>query len=109
MAASISGSGSGSASAGKRIVLDSFLRSSLAAAIAIALLVVSASPVDARDTSTVSAGYQHSCIVTADASVKVRVRRRSISKGGVTSLLPPLLWLSFCPGIVYLFIFYDSV
>lgn len=37
-----------------------------------AVVFPSASFGEARDTSTVSGGYQHTCIVTADANVKVR-------------------------------------
>lgn len=42
------------------------------ALVAALLFPSSASFGEARDTSTVSAGYQHSCVVTGDATVKVR-------------------------------------
>lgn len=70
------------ASAGRRsIQSNSLLRCSFwAAAAAVAVVLPSLSPAEARDTFTVSAGYQHSCIVTNDASVKVRGSKHS---GGV--------------------------
>lgn len=46
----------------------SFLTCCLVAAAMMAALPAS----EARDTATMSAGYQHSCVVTADATVKVR-------------------------------------
>eukprot|EP00903_Cladosiphon_okamuranus_P006618 g6465.t1 len=69
MAAPISGSASG---AGRSVQRTSLRRSVWAASAAAAMVVVlPASPIaEARDTSTVSAGYHHSCVVTADASVK---------------------------------------
>lgn len=63
--------GSTSTSAGRRSIQpNSLLRCSFLAAAA--MVAILPSPAGARDTFTVSTGYQHSCIVTADASVKVR-------------------------------------
>lgn len=43
----------------------------IVAAAAAATIVACSSAVQARDSATVSAGYQHTCLITADADVKV--------------------------------------
>ena len=88
--------GSTSTSAGRRSVQpNSFLRCSFLAAAA--MVAILPSPAGARDTFTVSAGYQHSCIVTADASVKVRGNAQDLR--GVYFLAPSVSGLSvLCVG-----------
>lgn len=71
MTACRSGSGSGNTTAGRRsFQSNSLLRCCFWAAAAMAVALPSV--VKARDTATVSAGFQHSCLITDDASVKVR-------------------------------------
>jgi len=87
----------GGSRVGRRFNLSSKPTSLLAvAAAAAATIVTSSSGVHARDSFTVSAGYQHTCIVTADADVKVSLPSLSRVRFLPLSLLS--LSLSFSPA-----------